>query len=214
LARQKKAVLSEKFNRQFAAGSLVVIGLLLMLNIITRGALPTERTLGLICVVVGVGLWIWTTYYWTATRPAVSRRMAMWRLVGTVLSLAVIPLIWAAAESGLALGAVIAVGITTFLITLAERGWKLAAWETQWIAAMLAACGLFFVLMIPLRFVAYMDGPEMQAAFARNADAVAATYRPLAIGGWICFVFGIGLWVWATRAKGVTPSNDRGLSVK
>ena len=51
-------------------------------------------------------------------------------------------------------------------VGLAEVGWR----QTQWIAAMLVAVGLFFLLG-----VGYAGGPDMQAALARNADSVAPT---------------------------------------
>jgi hypothetical protein len=196
-------MLSEKFNRQFGAGGLVVIGLLMMLNMITRGALPTERTIGLIFVVGGVGLWIWYAYYWTATRPAVSRRMAMWRLVGTVLSLAAIPLIAAGVASALALFAVIAIGITTSLITLAERDWQLAAWERHVLPAMFVGEGLVVLWLIPW-FAAYLLGVPMQEV--ANSPSIAANRWVFTTIGGILLVFGIGLWVWATRAKAARAS--------
>jgi len=202
-------MLSEKFNRQFAAGGTIAFGLL-MLRGITGGALPTERTIGVIFVVGGVGLWIWTTYYWTATQPAVSRRMAMWRLVGTVLAVAFALLNGLAAKSLLAqfammamLFAMIAITIMEFLISLAERDWRLAAWERHLLPAIFVGGGVVILWLIPW-FTAYHLGVPMQEV--ANSPSIAANQWVFTTIGSILLVFGIGLWVWATRAKAAPAS--------
>jgi len=202
-------MLSEKFNRQLAAGGTIVFGLL-MLRGITGGALPTERTIGLIFVVAGVGLWIWTTYYWTATQPAVSRRMAMWRLVGTVLAVAFALLNGLAAKSLLAqfamtamLFAMIAITIMEFLIRSAERDWRLAAWERHLLPAIFVGGGVVILWLIPW-FTAYLLGVPMQEV--ANSPSIAANRWVFTTMGSILLVFGIGLWVWATRAKAARAS--------
>src|SRR5262245_8850206 len=201
-------MLSENFNRQFLAGGIIAVGLLMLLDI-TGGALLTERIIGLIFVVGGVGLWIWTTYYWTATQPAVSRRMAMWRLVGTVLTVAFALLNGLAAKSLLAqfamtamLFAMIAITITEFLIGLAERDWRLAAWETHVLPAMFVGGGLVVLWLIPW-FAAYQLGVPMQEV--ANSPSIAASQWVFTTIGGIFLVFGIGLWVWA-RAKAARAS--------
>jgi len=201
-------MLSENFNRQFLAGGIIAVGLLMLLDV-TGGALPTERIIGLIFVVGGVGLWIWTTYYWTATQSAVSRRMAMWRLVGTVLTVAFALLNGLAAKSLLAqfamtamLFAMIAITIMEFLNGLAERDWRLAAWETHVLPAMFVGGGLVVLWLIPWLAAYHLGVPMQEVA---NSPSIAANQWVFTTIGGIFLVFGIGLWVWA-RAKAARAS--------
>src|SRR5262245_64269524 len=117
-------MLSEKFNRQIHSGGLLVFGLFMLFYRPTGERM--DQALGLIFVAGGLGLWIWTTYYWTAT-VAKSPRQCVWQLVGSGLSFALLALTFVVADSrsALPLFAMPAIVIATFLVSLAERDWRL-----------------------------------------------------------------------------------------
>ena len=141
-----------------------------------------------------------------------SRRIAIWRLVGTALWIASVFLTSLAANSLLALAAMFAIMIITIPVTLAERDRRLAGWERHVLPAICVGGGLVFLLRIPLRFVAYVMGVPMQEV-ASSPSIASSLWIDTTFGG-VFLVFGIAFWVWATRAKCVTPSNESGFSVK
>jgi len=107
-------------------------------------------------------------------------------------------------RSALPLFAMLAIVILAHLVGLAERNWRLAAWETHVYPALFIIGGLFFLLLIPVRFFAYVIGVPMQE-LTSPASFASIRWTFTTFGG-VFLVFGIGLWVWATRAKAARAS--------